>query len=456
MSSFTSRLLVSAFLLSALPAFAGHAADAPVQAQAQPATATPIQDAFLYAFPVFEFAKVRYAATFGAPPERSALNRFQHQRTLSGPSARFITTPNNDTLYSSAFIDLSAGPVELSTPDFGTRYWSVSLMDAYTNNFKILGRRTVGGGSHRYLVVGPDWKGPEPEGGVTVIHSPGNWIWALARIVVNGADDLDRVHQLQEHLILKPTSDRPIAASIAPHDDDGANFLAVVDEALAANPPPPADRDELARIAPAGVAPGAAPAGPDVAGRWSQALAQLQARLLDTVRRRQPDIDGGWTKPGREVGDFGQNYPLRAAVALVGLAALPPAEAIYISPTADQKGEPLRSDRRYRLHVPKAGFPNDAFWSLSAYHEETDGRLFFADNAINRYAIGDRTAGLVKNADGSLDIYIQKTAPTDPLQAANWLPLPDGAVRLTLRLYQPRPEAIQGTFRPAPLERLGE
>jgi hypothetical protein len=127
---------------------------------------------------------------------------------------------------------------------------------------------------------------------------------------------------------------------------------------------------------------------------------------------------------------------------------------VYLSPLADQNGDPLDPGRRYRFRIPKEGLPVDAFWSLSAYQLSPDGRLFFADNPINRYAIGDRTRGLVRNPDGSLDIYIQHAPPTDPELAANWLPLPDGPVRLTLRLYQPRPDVITGAYRPAALERL--
>ncbi len=454
----TSILLTSAFVASAFLSLA-PGAQAKVDAQAQNSAApvaeahAPLQDAFLYAYPVFEFAKVRYLASFAAPAGYSALNQFQHQRTLAGPSARAVTTPNNDTLYSSAFIDLSAGPVELATPDFGTRYWSVSLMDAYTNNFKILGRRTAGGNARHYLIVGPGWTGTAPEGD-TVIHAPGNWIWALARIVVNGPDDLEAVHRLQAALVLKPTSSNIISPSLAPREGDGANFLAVVDQALAENPPPATDHDALARISAAGIGPGPAPTDSALVAAWSQALPKLEASLAGEAKSHKADVVGGWTLPPKQLGDFGQNYTLRATVALVGLAALPPAEAIYISPVTDQTGDALQSDRRYRLHIPKEGFPIDAFWSLSAYHEDPDGRLFFAENPIHRYAIGDRTQGLVKNADGSLDIYIQQSAPTDPKAAANWLPLPDGAVRLTLRLYQPHADAIAGAYRPAPLERL--
>ena len=132
-------------------------------------------------------------------------------------------------------------------------------------------------------------------------------------------------------------------------------------------------------------------------------------------------------------------------MAIVGLAALEPAEAIYTFAVSDKDGKALQSDRHYRWRIPPEGLPVDAFWSLTAYEETPQGALYFADNPIHRYAIGDRTSGLIKNPDGSIDILIQHDAPTGPL-AANWLPIPTGPVKLALRAYQPRAELIQGRY----------
>jgi hypothetical protein len=142
-------------------------------------------------------------------------------------------------------------------------------------------------------------------------------------------------------------------------------------------------------------------------------------------------------------------------VALGGLLALTREEAIYGTAVTDSAGRALDASHRYRLHVP-AHLPIDAFWSISSYEVEPDGRLYFFDNPLRRYAIGDRTSGLKRNADGSIDILVQRDPPASD-QTANWLPVaPSGQGRLTLRLYQPRAEILDGRFAFPALEPLEE
>src|SRR5581483_10260389 len=103
----------------------------------------------------------------------------------------------------------------------------------------------------------------------------------------------------------------------------------------------------------------------------------------------------------------------RANVALVGLAALPNAEAMYMRPVVP--GEPgtfIASDAVYRLSFAKGQFPPvDGFWSLTMYEVTPEKQAFLTANPLNRYSIGDRTPGLTTNADGSLDIWISRTDP---------------------------------------------
>ena len=144
-----------------------------------------------------------------------------------------------------------------------------------------------------------------------------------------------------------------------------------------------------------------------------------------------------------------------AAVALGGLAALPPVEAIYPMREADDAGLPLDGRHRYRVRVGAAGVPCDAFWSLTVYERHPDGRLFFVDNPIDRYALGDRTPGLVRGADGSIDLWLQRDPPTDPAARANWLPAAAGPMTLALRAYLPRPALREGRAALPSVERLG-
>jgi hypothetical protein len=187
--------------------------------------------------------------------------------------------------------------------------------------------------------------------------------------------------------------------------------------------------------------------------RWGEAFSALRKQLPGIAAaggRRQHD---GWGYALSHLGNFGSDYPYRAVVALLGLAALDPAEAIYVTTLTDGGGNRLDGAQRYRLRLPPGGMPVDAFWSLSMYGPSPDGRRFFVDNPMRRYAIGDRTRGLKRNPDGSLDVWIQHASPGADKET-NWLPAPPGPFTMVLRAYQPRLEFRDGRFRMPPVERL--
>ena len=439
-----NALVLTAVLTGLATPYAIGAVKAPDE-KPNVATAT-LEEAYVYALPVFETTRIRYSSTAARPSDKSALNQLRHRRTLSTFENRSVTTPNNDTLYSQAFLDLSDSPVDITTPDFGNRYFSLAFMDVFTNNFAIVGRRTTGSKPQHYYVVGPSWKGTVPAG-ATLLRAPGNWVWALVRILIQGPEELTEVQGLQDAITLRAVTAFTPQQAIEPRVDDVENFIAVVNQALLRNPPPDADRGELARIRRVGIGPGLPL--PDVAtlAAWKSAWPTLRKRLFDTFETLQPPtIHDGWNYRTGDLGNFGTDYRFRAIVAIVGLAAMTPAEAMYTNAVSDSAGRPLQSERHYRWRIPPGGLPVDAFWSLTAYEQTQDGGLYFADNPIHRYAIGDRTQGLVKNDDGSVDILIQHDMPTGPL-APNWLPIPTGPVKLTLRAYQPRAELLEERYR---------
>jgi len=160
----------------------------------------------------------------------------------------------------------------------------------------------------------------------------------------------------------------------------------------------------------------------------------------------------GWTYPDARLGDFDQDYDLRAAVALGGLAALPPAEAMYMQAEGPGPRRLFDGTQAWRLHFPAdRHLPVDSFWSLSLYEAMPDGQFFFCDNPLNRYAIGDRTPGRTHNPDGSLDIWIGHDSPGAEREG-NWLPAPAGPFALFMRAYLPRPELLRGYYRMPPVQ----
>lgn len=405
---------------------------------------TAARDAFIYTLPLIEIATTRQRGM--ALGQR--MGAFTHVRNLATPKHRTVTTPNTDTLYSSAHIDLSAGPVTLTLPAAGDRYLSLALMDAYTNNFAILGTRTTGPDGGTFRLVGPR----ESVEGWNVLRAPTDHVWALARVLVEGPHDVQAAREVQAGISMQGPSSEP-PGPYAPRSAGWAEYFASVAALLAANPPPVTDLAMLRRLEPLGLL------GGFDAGRFSPAqAAEIEAGLAEGRRivRGGGGLAGnfvqGWSYPSVRLGDFDQDYELRASVALGGLAALPPAEAMYLQGDGPEPGKLFDGRRSWRLHFPvDKGPPVDSFWSLSLYEATDDGQFFFWDNPLDRYAIGDRSPGLVTNPDGSLDIWIGHDSPGEGREA-NWLPAPAAPFALFMRAYLPRPELLQGYYRMPPLE----
>jgi len=142
----------------------------------------------------------------------------------------------------------------------------------------------------------------------------------------------------------------------------------------------------------------------------------------------------------------GNGMLFRAACALTFLGPVNlPQEAMYWTTSKDGAGHGLNGRHDYIMHFPPGGLPpNDAFWSLTM----GDPKNRFVANPINRYSVSDRT-GLVPNADGSVDIYIQNTAPAG--HESNWLPAPAGKFILWLRVYVPGAAILDGEYKVPPI-----
>ena len=424
---------------------------------ADSSVASTIEQAFMYAFPVAEMMRLR--CSFCENPSnraRVAPNAIIHGRKLADYRQRVVTTPNNDTLYSTVILDLSAGPVQFHVPDTDGRYYSIAFYDVFSNHFATIGRRLTGTREGDFIVVGPRWQGELPEN-ARVVRSPSEDAHALARIVVDGPEDLPAVLALQDEIRVtslgRQESRRP--KGIAPVADSPAAFVASVNQALAVNDVPSYEKPLLERFASVGIGPNcsweALPA--DVRAEWERRFPALLASLKTSIAGDAKPINGWYYNPP-QIGVFGTDYRYRAIVALNALLAMEPAEAVYPSAEADAQGEPFTGERKYRLQIPASGIPLDAFWSLSMYELMDDGRLFFLNNPINRYAIGDRTAGLKKNADGSIDILIQHEAPGGD-RDANWLPAPKGPFKMVFRGYQPKADILDYRFLIPGVERVG-
>lgn len=422
-----------------LLALAGAMGFAPgLQARAAaPADAMAARDAYLYALPLIEMATTR-ARLLKAPG--AAINKLDHARTLADHTSRRVTTPNNDTLYSYAFLDLTKGPATLTIPPMGERYYSAAVMDMFTNNNVVLGTRTIGGEGGTFTLVGPGQAstGPNP----VRIATPHAWL--LLRVLTDGGDDLAAAHKAQDGFMLKGPPAAPVPG-YATRDAAPEAYFGAARALLASDPAPSADLRILRRTA------AFLGAGPFNAATAAEGVDE--ARLITQFAKGRQTFTGGWSYPRPNLGDYGQDYLYRAIVALQGLGALPVAEAMYMKAAGDDGAGLFTGDGLYRLSLP-AHLPLDGFWSLSMYEATTDGQFFFTDNPLKRYTIGDRTPGLKRNADGGLDIWIGRADPGGE-RSANWLPAPKtGPFAMYLRAYLPRAELLDGRYRLPPVTKV--
>jgi hypothetical protein len=405
---------------------------------------TIARDAWLYGLPLIEMEVTR-ARHFkgGAKP-----NVFAGGRALADHTSRNVTTPNNDTLYRSAWVDLSGGPVTLTVPALGDRYWSVAVMDMYTNNNAVLGSRTVGGKGGTFVLAAPGQVAPvlddrtEPY----VVRTATTLVWVLARVLIDGPEDMAAVQGALSQFTLTGGKPGPATPRAVSRDADTATYFTDVRALMAAYTPAVSDLRVIRGSA--GLLGGSAEGLKAHAADIEAGVAEAREFVKGGWARQTPIQ--GWTYPPASLGDFGQDYAFRAAIALGGLAALPRVEAMYLRPAGEQNGVFL-SDKPYRFSLP-AEVPVDAFWSLSMYEALGDGQLFFTDNPLKRYAMGDRTKGLKRRADGGVDIWISRTDPGGE-KTSNWLPAPKtGTYAVTWRGYLPKPALLNGQWRMPPIE----
>ena len=459
-----SVLALATLLLSATSAYTQEKL-APAQVKAL------ARDAYDYALPIVLMDLTMRRATnvpnANTIPMRAPVNQFAHARTYPKADEKDVVRFNFDTLYSLAWVDVSGEPMVLSVPDTGGRYYLLPMLDMWSDVFAVVGSRTTGTKAGHFAIVSPGWSGSLPSG-MDKSVAPTPVFWILGRTQTNGPADYANVHKVQDGYKLTPLSQwgkdytPPQNTQTDAADDnktppkeqaealDGVAVLSRLAVLLGRYPPHPNDYPMLFRLRALGIEPGkpfepsrldaATLASINAAGKEAlQALAQSGAKVGKVVN--------GWTIAAENVGTYGTSYQRRAVVALLGLGANLPEDAVYPTAWVDEAGQPPNGANKYVLHFDKGKLPPaNAFWSITMY----DDKGFQIPNPLDRFALGDRDR-LTLNADGSLDIYLQTDSPGKDKEA-NWLPAPKGVFAPSMRIYSPRPEATDGTWVPPPLK----
>ncbi|MDP2310519.1 MAG: DUF1254 domain-containing protein [Pseudomonadota bacterium] len=433
-------------------------------------------EAYLYAYPLVLMDVTRRQMTStdkaGDVTGRGPTNTFNHVRAFPVGDFRTVVRPNFDTLYSSAWLDLSREPMIVTAPDTAGRYYLLPMLDMWSDVFADPGARTTGTGERHFAVVPPDWNGKAPQG-VEVIRAPTPGVWVLGRTQTNGTNDYEAVRRIQDGFRITsmsawgkgqiplpttpvtPAAGPPVDAKTPPMDQvagmNATTFFTYAAELMRTQPSHINDWPVLARLRQIGFYPGQpydlATADTLVRNALTQAVPEAQKRMASKVACLGP-MNNGWLMVTEGIGAYGIDYLRRAAIALVGLGANLPRDATYPQSMVDKSGAPYTGTNDYVLHFdPGQDPPACAFWSVTLY----DAKGFPVANPLNRFALGDRDA-LRRNPDGSLDLYIQRTNPGRDREA-NWLPAPEGPFNLTMRIYWPAPPALDGRWVPPAVTR---
>ena len=427
------------------------------------------QEAYVYLYPLI-LMDITRKQLINLDPKTSPVggpaNAFAHIRVFPPADMRIVVRPNFDTLYSSAWLDLTGGPVVVSTADTGGRYFMLPMLDMWTDVFAVPGKRTNGTGAANFALVPPGWTGKLP-GDVERIDAPTPYVWIIGRTQTNGVKDYEAVHKVQDGFKITRLDDwgktpQKVQQKIDPSVDTKTEPLRQVNvmpaleyfkygaELMKQNPPHATDWSMIARMKRIGLEPGTSFDGSKVS---ADALSKGAAAGLKLMQDKIPTIarvTNGWQMNTDTMGVYGNYYLKRAIIALVGLGANQVDDAIYPLNISDADGKPVMAESKYVLHFNKDELPPvGAFWSLTMY----DAEGFQVANPLNRFAIGDRDV-LKFNNDDLLDLYIQNENP-GPDKESNWLPAPkSGKLGLTLRLYAPKPQVADGRWNPPAIKRV--
>lgn len=425
-----------------------------------------LKDAVIYTMPMMmvKATEIKVTNTETASWTQAPINQLVKVPVLADAAAKDVVTPNVDTIYTQAMIDLLQDAVVLELPKTD-RFSIMQFMDAYTSTITIIDCMDFENDSETFLLTGPFWQGEVPEG-MTQIKCPSNMVWMLGRTICADFEDSANVRAIQAEMDMYTLSaylngtaaEKPNGTFVEEENFIPRNFVLsrtmeqyfdIANQLMLANPPAAADAAHVAAFAAINVGPGMEfdpsifGTEEETAALWAQTIQAVFAQItMDAAPFAVKN--GPWQMSGDPLGIWGTEYGYRAAVSVVALGANPIDMAVYPNTSTDSAGDPLSGENKYIIHIDADAFPptyENGFWSITAYNEYN----YLIENEIGRYAIKNNTP-YVLNEDGSLDIYVQAEKPTDDKQLANWLPVSEGVFQLYLRVYLPTDEILSNEW----------
>jgi hypothetical protein len=462
------QTLLAIGLVAILGAGTGMAQDQPKLSEKQAADIAT--EAYIYGYPLVTMEMTRRLTTNTVSPVglRAPMGQFAHARKYPPITFRDIPGANADTLYSSAWLDLTREPYILNIPDAEGRYYMMPMLDGWTDVFEAPGTRTTGTKAQTYAITGPNWKGELPKG-VTQFKSATNMVWIIGRTYSSGTEqDYAKVHSFQDKLSLVPLSAygkdyTPPNGKVDPDIDmktstknqvikmDAAAYFKLLATLMKENPPTSADAPMVAKMVKIGLVPGSDWNISTLDTTIAEGLAEAPKAALAKMLAHAPHagkIVNGWsiTTPA---GVYGTDYLQRALLNWQGPGWNRAEDAVYPNTKVDSEGKALSGANNWVIHFAKGELPPvKGFWSLTLY----DNEGFFVANPLDRVNLSQRS-NFNFNEDGSLDLYIRTDSPGKNKEP-NWLPSPKGGFTLFMRLYWPSekaPSILDGSWMPPPV-----
>ena len=402
------------------------------------------------------------------PNFKAPWNHLKNINRVFTPADTAVQTPNSDTPYSWAGLDLRAEPIVISLPEIEKdRYYAVEIWDAYTFIIGYAGSRTTGNDAGNVMVVGPDWKGETPEGIEKVYVSDTDFGVVVIRTQLFNPADIDNVEKIQAQYKMQPLSAflgttpppaAPVVDFIKPLTKDeqktSLEFFNIMNFVLSYSPPVPSEVALRERFAKIGIAGGKTFDPARLSPEMKTAIEAGRADAWEAFAGDVKKMDEGKITSGDVFGSrefLGDNYLYRW-LGTTGIYGNAKEEAIYPVLAVDSKGQKLDGANRYTLRFPAGELPPvNAFWSTTMY--ELPASLLVA-NPIDRYLLNSTMLSqFVKDADGGITLYFQNESPGKDKEA-NWLPAPKGPFWVIMRLYWPKEAALNGDWKAPAVERV--
>jgi hypothetical protein len=383
------------------------------------------------------------------------VNQFNNVRSSNTSGSTAVVAPGATSLSSIAWLDLKSQPQVLHVPKVTDHFFVLALIDPYTENVVNFGTATSTTPGD-YVISGPGQSSTPIPAGTHRVSVPYNRIWVIGSTQLKGPNDVAAVNAIQDQYTITPLSaygthytppapTTPVTTVTKYAIPTGLAFFDSLGEQLALFPPPAADANELSALAAVGIGPGRTPStdtslSTDTRQGLVDAVSAGQKQIgqdTKTLYASSASAHAGYLLGG--FGTYGTNYTERAVISQVGLGAFVAHQAIYAMAWSDKTGAALNGSTSYVLHLA-APPPTTEGWSLTVY--SLKGAL--VANSLGRYAFTNIST-LARNADGSIDFYLQAQAPSDAAHMTNWLPTPAGqGFEVTWRLFAPQPSAING------------